>query len=359
MDLDKISFKVQVTPEQSEQLQLAVFTRGGGWNGANPHKVQYTESPFLYLHGRHLSFGTDLFYFETRKEGRKLHFHEALTEVQGIGIAAPKKAAPKKAAPKKAAPRPVGRVPIMDLPLNELIEVLSTGSLSSFQKVLTRASRVDGSVSRFLSGLIRDRNAERDGWYQWMTPKNMESVSGCGKWTTRFAKAYRKETGASVPPSLLADMGETLRAANIYSEKPAFLEIVNDIDWESGAFGDNDSCWWEENHRSFKFRNLFFASGEGYAVKFFESREAYADSRTKGIGRGLFAVKENHCFLFNGRGGSITTTLMAETLSRASGKPYDMFKFNLPQSYTDGQLCIIGDHPYPKTGVKLTFAEIE
>ena len=195
------------------------------------------------------------------------------------------------------------------------------------------------------------RAPEHKGWRYWVTEKTEHTAAG--KWTTRFQKEWKKTHGSRMDPGLLADLGEKVRAANI--AEVCYVEFTMDINWKAGSFGDSGSCWFNEKHKSYKFRDRFFGSGRGFAMKFFQNEDAYRNDPFRGTGRSWVSVNDTHAFVFNGRGGSVTTQIAARAMSAFLKKPYVQRQFTLKDCYTDGVTYMVGESPYPDAGIALEF----
>ena len=75
MNLPK-EFKIKVNPEQSEALQLHLFTIGYSWAGEKI--IQYAKSKYIYAESKYLLYGMDNYNFEanTTKEIRFKDYFE-------------------------------------------------------------------------------------------------------------------------------------------------------------------------------------------------------------------------------------------------------------------------------------------
>ena len=64
MNRIKTGIKLQVTPEQSKQVQEICFANGIGWYVLGKNQIMYLEQKYLYVYGSYIAFGDSLEYFK-------------------------------------------------------------------------------------------------------------------------------------------------------------------------------------------------------------------------------------------------------------------------------------------------------
>lgn len=168
---------------------------------------------------------------------------------------------------------------------------------------------------------------EQGEWDKWITR---------GTWPKRFAKYCMDNYDLQVNPTVLSVLGERIKNYS-KSTVSSWLEITQTVNWKSGDFMDNDSCWIKGgnivDHTSVK--DAFLESGNGYAVKFYESAEKYEKDRGKGIGRcWLYMPSAERAFVFNAKG--ITSQTAAMSMSKILEWSYKAMSLTILQSYVDG-----------------------
>jgi hypothetical protein len=129
-------------------------------------------------------------------------------------------------------------------------------------------------------------------WVWSVTQKGSEY--GVGKFPTRVAKFYKETMKLKCPPEFLEKLGTFARD---HSSDPQtyHFEIVNEIDWDRGDFGDPVSCWWTDYSAARKT----LTDGGGLAIRFYESAQG-----NRGIARAWLAPTQDMWVLFNGYGFS-------------------------------------------------------
>lgn len=83
-------FKMEVTPEQSRQVQEILFRNWGEWNSGDAY-VQHEEEPFLFFSGKYLQFITKLSrsYFEDGRPEPQITFADFMARYGGAQITTP------------------------------------------------------------------------------------------------------------------------------------------------------------------------------------------------------------------------------------------------------------------------------
>lgn len=237
------------------------------------------------------------------------------------------------------------------LPLNELLTIDMPQTLRNFELVRNYLLETcHAEIWDFITD-IRRRNPEQH-WNRWMVAKGEGPI--VGRWPLRFSKVVKAEAShIGLTPKILADIGERLTAGNL--TKTVYMEIVDDIKWKMGAFGDGYSCWFDSEHVSYRFRKHLFKIGRGRALKFFPNEAAYAADPLKGCGRCWMVVDGEHCYLWNGRGAGITTLAAAEALATVLKCEYQDDNFTIKGSYLDSLGYIVGPAPLPPRNKVLDF----
>jgi hypothetical protein len=131
-----------------------------------------------------------------------------------------------------------------------------------------------------------------EDWDWVLTVTRKGSKYGVGKFAKRVEKFMKDTAGVKCPAKFLTEIGniaaDSANALTTYN-----FDFVDDIDWNSGAFGDAGSCWWGVYHKA---RKTLTDAG-GLAIRFF--REFEGDD---GYGRAWIAPFEDKYVVFNGYG---------------------------------------------------------
>jgi len=100
---------------------------------------------------------------------------------------------------------------------------------------------------------------DTDRWlWRWRTPE--------GKFPKRLRKYFWQQHGIKLDPTLLAQLGQQVRAASSLPI-PLLLQFTDRFDWQPGDFGDKGSCFWTTRAAA---RDLIAASG-GHAALFYRA----------------------------------------------------------------------------------------
>lgn len=238
------------------------------------------------------------------------------------------------------------------LPLNELLTIDMPVTLKNYEAVQEYLMEsCQREIWEVLCDLRRSHPEYR--WDQWMVHKGEGPV--VGRWPIRMKKIFRiHHPEICLPPQTSACIGERLASSN--HTKTVYMEIVDEIQWKMGAFGDGYSCWWDANHISYRFREYLFRTiKRGRALKFFASPAAYEANKLAGTGRCWMAIEKEYGYLWNGRGGGMTTRLAAEALATHLRCKYENDNFRIKGSYLDDGGYVVGVPPFPPRGMILDF----
>jgi hypothetical protein len=145
--------------------------------------------------------------------------------------------------------------------------------------------------------------------WQWLW--KIQRGEYAGTMPKRVSQYYYKVHNLKSPDKFLEDIGNLARPHSHEAVTYRF-DFVDRIDWESGDFGDDGSCWWWDSSRA---REMLEDNG-GLAVRFF-------DDRDDGYGRAWIVEDDKMHIVFNGYGfpGNATLTI-ARILAAWMGVEY-------------------------------------
>ena len=151
-----------------------------------------------------------------------------------------------------------------------------------------------------------------DWAWRWIADHLYNNVKYTGAFPRRVAKFYWVNYGLKLPSALVSNIGNVARDHTM-SETDVTFDFVTDIDWESGDFGDDGSCYWGSQTGS-----RLMVEANGLAMRFF-----YAPDSDHGIARAWLAALPdryhdvNYYVVFNGYGfGGDPTLRIAQILAR-------------------------------------------
>jgi hypothetical protein len=149
-----------------------------------------------------------------------------------------------------------------------------------------------------------------DDWqWQWVVKGRGAYV---GTFPKRVSKFYFQTDNIKTPNDFLQEIGNLAR---LHSEDNTVyhFEIVDNLDWKSGDFGDSGSCFWGSRNLA---RAIMRDNG-GMAIRFYDDdNKGYARAWLAAIASGLYIV-------FNGYGFKSNPTLViARVLASFAGLSY-------------------------------------
>lgn len=149
-----------------------------------------------------------------------------------------------------------------------------------------------------------------DDWqWQWVVKGRGTYV---GTFPKRVSKFYFQTDNINVPNDFLQEIGNLARQ---HSEENTVyhFEVVDNLNWNSGDFGDSGSCFWGSRN----IARAIMRDNGGMAVRFY-------DDDDKGIARAWLAAIESGVYIvFNGYGFKANPTLqIARVLALFTGVSY-------------------------------------
>ncbi len=152
--------------------------------------------------------------------------------------------------------------------------------------------------------------------YDWDWVWKVEDGDYRGTFPKRVGKYYYKQFQLKAPDSFLAHIGNIARE---HSETEAHydFEFVDDFNWQSGDFGDDDSCFWGGRTQA---RKIMRENGT-IAIRFYQNDEGKARAW-------VYPQEDDGTFIvFNGYGflGNATLTI-AKVMSQFFGLRYKQIR---------------------------------
>jgi hypothetical protein len=143
--------------------------------------------------------------------------------------------------------------------------------------------------------------------YTWLVRKGKYA----GTFPKRLAKSVKDKIGIKLDPAQLGRLGQLAKSHSM-EETDYHVDIVSEIDWQDGDFGDRGSCFWGSNREA---KEMIESIG-GLAVRFYE----YED-QNRGYARAWCLPYEHSTWvIFNGYG--IQNVTVAHLLADSAGLSY-------------------------------------
>lgn len=171
----------------------------------------------------------------------------------------------------------------------------------------------------------------QDWQWTWLVAGKGEYV---GTFPKRLSKFYFQEHAIKCPTSFVQELGNLARKHS--SEQITFtFDFTDTFDWESGDFGDDNSCYFTDRRAALGM----LAENDALAIRFYESE--------KGIGRAWLArLSDSRYIVFNGYGIAGDATLkIAQIMATWLGLGYKHISLE-NYGQTGGTLWINGGNGY-------------